>query len=339
MDLIRKIFDEFYGIFKPFLFYVTRKDHEIAHDWFILFSKILMATGLEKFVLDNKTNYKKIPFEISNGAGLDKNANISPMFFRYGGLDRIVYGTFTGEKWPGNSRPRTKRLIREKSLLNNIGWENDGSEIISNRLKLYKNYETPITISIGFTPTPELSTEQRLKDLEKTLNLFNDNEIHCISRVEYNPSCPNLKISREENQSFLVEAMPLIKSHLSPWQELDVKVSSDLTDSGIEEFIKATFDFVNGYVTTNATTQHDFGDGAGSGDCLYELSLEVQKKIYKRLKGTNKNITACGGINSFERAMERIKFEPQEKKKIQILTPLFYEGFGLLRKLKTMKSF
>lgn len=334
MDLARKVFDSSYNLFKPFLFYATKKDPEWAHDLFVSFSKFLTLTKLEKFFLDNESNYKRLPFEISNAAGLDKNAEISPEFFRYLGFDRVVYGTFTEEKWEGNPRPRTKRIVKEKSLINNIGWENDGSKVISSRLRFHKNYEVPITISVGFTPDPTLSIEQKWRYLKKVFNQFNGKGIHCINRIEYNPSCPNLLISREENQKLLREIVPFIKSNLSPWQELNIKVSPDLDEREIDNFIKLTYDFTDGYVLTNTTKKHNYGNGSASGNILYALSLETQKKFYERLQNTSKKIIACGGIDSVEKIKERLEYGAKE---IQIFTPLIFEGPGLLRDLRKIE--
>ena len=133
--------------------------------------------------------------------------------------------------------------------------------------------------------------------------------------------------------------MRFIKPRLGLWQELDIKISPDLTDKEIDRSIKDTYDFVDGYVTTNATTQHNFGIGSASGDIVYAPSLRMQKKVYERLKGTDKNITACGGINSRERALERIEFEPQEDKRIQTLTGLLYGGPGFITDLKSGKFY
>ena len=101
-----------------------------------------------------------------------------------------------------------------------------------------------------------------------------------------------------------------------------------------KKVVEDTYDFVDGYVTTNATTQHVFGRGSASGEIVYSPSLEIQKIVHRMLNGTDKEIIACGGINSVEKVLERIEFEPQENKKIQILAPLFYRGPGLLRKLR-----
>ena len=332
MDLVRQVFDSFYDLIKNPLFYITRKNPEVAHDLFILFSKILSATGLEKLVLDNKSNYLQLPFEISNAAGFDKNARLSPKISKYLRFDRIVIGTVTGKHWLGNKRPRIKRDSSKQSLFNNIAWDNDGAKAVANRLKSYKNHEVKITINIGPTPEPKLSIKERLKDLEKTIKIFRD--ISYVDRFEYCPSCPNIKISREENQELSGKFTCFIKEHIYSKQNLYIKVSPDLNEEEIDKTISLTYDYVKGYVTTNTTTRHDYGEGAGSGNILYPYSLETQKKFYDRLKDTDKEIIACGGIDSLEKVKERIFFEPQKRKEIQLFTPIIFSGTKLLREFR-----
>ncbi len=333
MDFLRSKFDSLYDLIKYPLFYLTKKDAEIAHDLFILLSKVLTATKLERLVLDDKENYFKLPFGISSAAGFDKNAQVSPLILKYLGFDRIVIGTVTGKPWPGNKRPRMKRDILRKSLINIIGWDNDGAKAVANRVKSYKNHEVKITVSIGPTPEPKLSIKEKLKDLEETIKIFKD--IPYVDRFEYCPSCPNINISREENQELLGEFSNFIKNEIGSKQDLYTKISPDLNEKEINKTIKETSSFVKGYVTTNTTTRHNYREGGGSGNILYAHSLETQKMFYNRLKETDKEIIACGGIDSIEKIEERIFFEPQERKEIQLLTSLIFEGPKLLRKLRS----
>ncbi len=335
MDLIRKVFDSSYDLIKHPLFYVTNKDPEIAHDLFVLFSKVLSLARLEKLVLDNKENYTQLPFEISSAAGFDKNARVSPKIFKNLGFDRIVIGTVTRKAWPGHPRPRIKRDVSRESLINLIGWNNDSAKAVANRLKLYQNQEVKITINIGPTPAPELSVKERLKDLEETIKIFKD--ISYVDRFEYCPSCPNIDIFREENQELLGEFANFIKNKIYPHQALYIKISPDIDKKEIDRTINVTYDFVRGYVTTNTTTRHEYGKGGGSGNILYDYSLETQKRFYGVLKNTDKEIIACGGINSTERVEERISIEPQEKKEVQLFTPIVFSGPRLLRELRTYK--
>jgi len=328
MDLIRDGFDYFYDLIKHPLFYLTKENAEIAHDLFVLFSRGLYFTRLEKLILDNKENYVELPFEISNAAGLNKNAKIPPQIIEVLGFDRNVIGTFTGEPWKGEKRPRIKRYPSYDSLINWIAWDNEGAEIISKRIKLYGDCKIPITISIGPTPKSFLSLEERFSDIEKTINLSKN--ILSVDRFEYCPSCPNLKISREENLELLGEFTMFIRGKINPSQKLYVKISPDLNEKEVDRTILSTFDYVAGYVTTNTTTQHDYGVGSGSGEILYPLSLNMQKKFYERLEGTGKKIIACGGINSIERMEERRRYGTDG---FQFFTP-FVNNQKLLRQIK-----
>lgn len=333
MDFVRTCFDNFYNLLKSRLFYVTQKDPEIAHDLFVLGSRILNILSLEKLFLDNRENYLHLPFEISSAAGVDKNARVHPRIFKYLGFDRIVIGTVTGKYWPGHPRPRIKRNLLEKSLINQIGWNNDGAEIIAERLKSYGDHRVPTTINIGPTPNPKLSVEERIEDVEKTIKNFKD--IPNVHRFEYCPSCPNIDITKEENQRLLGKLVSFIQSRIYPKQDLYVKISPDLNEKEIDETINATYDFVRGYVTTNTTIRHDYRTGGGSGNILYPHSLETQKRFYEILKDTEKKIIACGGIDSIEKVKERLSLGAEE---IQLYTPLIFSGPKLLREFRSIKN-
>jgi dihydroorotate dehydrogenase len=335
MKAFRELLEKNYELFKPILFYLTKENAEIAHEWFVLFSRGLYLTRLEKLVLHHEDNYISHPFYISNAAGFNKDAKIPSSIIKALGFDRNVIGTVTGESWEGKKKPRIKRYPSYDSLINWVGWNNDGAEIISERIKSYRHCEIPITISIGATPNSSLSLEERFEDIEKTINLLK--RIALVDRFEYCPSCPNINISREENKKTLRSFVEFIKGKINSYQKLDIKVSPDLDDREVDEILKATYDFVEGYVLTNTTIQHSYGKGAGSGQILYPISLEMQKKFYERLKDTDKRIIACGGIDSIDRIKERIEFEPQNDKEIQVFTPIIKEP-KLLRKKRILNE-
>ncbi|MBR9701742.1 hypothetical protein GOV13_02365 [Candidatus Pacearchaeota archaeon] len=329
MDLLRTSLDYSYDLVKRPLFRITKNDAETTHNLLVLFSKILNRTGLEKVMLDNESNYLDNSINISNAAGLNKNGKISPMFWNYLGFDRSVIGTVTGEFWPGNKRPRIKRHLPNESLINWVGWANDGAKIIAKRVDSYKDYDLPITINLGATPDPNLTLREKISDLEKTVKLFR--KIFSVDRFEYNPSCQNIGVSMEENLKLLEVAVKIIKENALSHQELYVKVSPDMNEREISKTIKATYDSVEGYVTTNTTTRHKHPQGSGSGEILYPPSLRTQKEFYNKLKDTSKRIIACGGINSIKRIIERRTYGAEE---FQILTPLIYSGPKLLRNLR-----
>ena len=185
MDLLRKGFDFFYSSIKPFIFYSTKKDPEKAHQLFSTFCSILYKTRLDNIILNNKSNEKKLPFDLSNAAGFNKNAEIPTRILKYLGFDRVVIGTFTYQPYPGNPRPRVIRYPEKESLVNNTGLPNEGAENIVKRILNYKKHEIPLTASIASTPN------KKNIDLDKTIDILN--EVPYIDRIELDISCPNIK--------------------------------------------------------------------------------------------------------------------------------------------------
>jgi len=326
MDILRKGFDYFYDTIKPLVFFATKKDPEIAHDFFINFCRFLHKSRLEKIILDNKTN-KNNSFIISNAAGFNKNAEIPLAILRYLGFNRIVVGTITNEPWYGNPRPRIIRYPKIESLVNNVGLSNDGAEKISERLSNYSNYGIPLTVSI--TSTPNKKGKELLKDLEKTIICLRNN--NSIDRFELDISCPNIK---EKYQEQLKDILDII-NNLSN-KDLYLKISPDITGEDIDKILSDSESYVTGFVTTNTSTDFPitpfkYTKGSISGNALYNKSLQTQKLFYKKIKKEDLKIIACGGINSIDKVKERLSFGAGE---IQIYTPLIFSGTKLLREFR-----
>src|SRR6202007_1759022 len=71
------------------------------------------------------------------GAGFDKNAlylNELEML----GFGFVEIGTVTPKPQAGNDKPRLFRLPKDKALINRMGFNNDGVEVVSKRLQGWK---------------------------------------------------------------------------------------------------------------------------------------------------------------------------------------------------------
>lgn len=327
MDITRKFFDGVYDKLKEPIFNLTNSDPEVAHNLFGKFCRMLYSTGLDN-LLKTKNNDSEII--ISNAAGFNKNCEIPPRVLQNYEFDRVVIGSANGEYWKGNERPRIIRFPERESLINWMGLNSEGAESIAYKLNKYyeKGFEIPITISVTPTPNPEWDREKRLEDVAKTINSFC--KIGCVDRFEYNPSCPNTEIKKEDQ---LDETKNMLKLHreLAANKNLYVKCSPDWNEKEIDKFIESTFDLVEGYVLTNTTTQHGYGKGGGSGELVWPHSVRTQKLFHERLKNTDKKRIACGGINSKDRIRICQDYGASE---FQIFTPLIFRGTRLLRELK-----
>jgi len=339
MDVVRYGLDLLYDIIKPAVFLTTSKDPEKAHELFISFCQFLHKTGLEKIVLDNKSNKIIPPFELSNAAGFNKNGEIHPFVLQYLGFDRVVIGTITNDAWPGNPRPRCKRYTETESLVNWMGFPGEGSQAVAERLVEYGKHEVPLTIN--FMSTPQKHGDELLRDLESTILNLRDHPY--VDRFELNISCPNTPNkygridARDEHQKQLDNMLTGVEGLLHPSQELYIKVSPDLDVKDVNETIAVSkYHLVNGFTISNISTEYNNEKGGVSGNAVYDSSSRVQNLFQEYIIKNNKSwkIIACGGINSIEKAKERLS---KDTTGIQIFTPLIFSGTKILRELRRIK--
>ncbi|MFH0808157.1 MAG: hypothetical protein V1888_00900 [archaeon] len=344
MDLLRSGFDNFYSAIKPIVFNATKKDPEVAHKLFVSFLNTLYNTGTDNIILQHSSNDKKSSIELSNAAGFNKNAEISPSTMEYLGFERSVIGTVTSDSWEGNPRPRIIRYPSSQSLINWMGLPGDGAEAIAERLMGYKSSNIPLTINL--MSTPQKQGDALLRDLEKTILTLRG--VPSVDRFELNISCPNTHSvggrldARSEYQNQLEGMIDVVESNIHKEQILYLKISPDLSREGVQEIFSAIEGHnVKGVTSTNTTTNHSPNyiaespkKGGASGDAVYSDSVRVQDLFAEAIKTNNSDleIIACGGINSIKKAEERIE---KGAKEIQIYTPIIFSGPKILREFRT----
>ncbi len=124
-----------FSILKPFIFSL---DPEEAHDIaikslkFNILPKSLFNVDGEE-ILETNLFDKKLPNPIGLAAGFDKSAEVYNSLFRLG-YGFVEVGTVTPKEQSGNPKPRVFRLEKDQALINRLGFNNHGSEIVSKRI-------------------------------------------------------------------------------------------------------------------------------------------------------------------------------------------------------------
>jgi len=281
----------------------------------------------------------KFPNRIGLAAGLDKNAEyITPLSKL--GFGFIEVGTVTPRSQPGNSRPRSFRLIKEEGIINRFGFNNVGiDKFIKNIQKA--NFKGVLGINIGknFDTPIDKAVEDYLTCFRKAYRY--------AGYIAINISSPNTKNLRHLQSDKYLEI--LLKSLKNEQKILHkkfkklvpfvVKVSPDNSSKQLDSIAKLLLKYkVNGVIATNTTidrkgilnSKYSMEEGGLSGAPLNKKSTNVIKHLNKCLDGKIP-IIGVGGIINADDGIEKIK---NGASLIQIYTGLIFRGHELVNELR-----
>ena len=324
-----------FSILRPFLFNL---DPETAHDLAIKSLKFnylprKMFEVENEQILNIELLGKNFPNPIGLAAGFDKSGEVYNSLLKFG-FGFIEIGTVTPLKQFGNPKPRIFRLEDDSALINRLGFNNDGIEIIKNRIKSEKK-KGVVGINIG----PNKNTKDQKNDFCIGLKNFFD----IADYITVNISSPNTEGLRDfhdqEKLEDLLLALNKIKSENKINIPLLLKISPDIKDNQISEIADtAIINDISGIILTNTTNSNkdklisDFKieDGGLSGEPLQQISTNIIKKFYKQLNGKIP-IIGVGGVNSGKSAYEKIIAGASL---LQLYTGLVYKGPSIVKNIK-----
>jgi dihydroorotate dehydrogenase len=270
------------------------------------------------------------PNPIGLAAGLDKNGVALPAWAALG-FGFIEIGTVTAMAQPGNPKPRMFRLPAQQAVINRLGFNNDGADVIAKRLRGLRQSRrwpvVPVGINIGKSRTTPL--ERAIDDYFYSFRLLRD----FADYITLNVSSPNTPGLRElQEPAALSRLLRAIAGDLGPVPKpLVVKISPDLSPVELEAVLAACEENgVAGIIATNTTLDHSLipseldEEGGLSGAPLREKSTALVRSIVVSSKIP---VIASGGI--FDANSAREKFEAGAQL-VQLYTGFVYRGPGLL---------
>ena len=324
-----------FSILKPFIFTL---DPEVAHDLAINSLKLnVLPKNLFKVddeeLLETKLFNQSLPNPIGLAAGFDKSAEVYNSLFKLG-YGFVEVGTVTPKRQLGNPKPRVFRLEKDQALINRLGFNNHGSEIVSKRI-----LENIPNGFLGINVGPNKDTKNKEEDYYHCLSKLHS----CAGYLTINISSPNTEGLRDfhEKKEFekLLIGINKIKEEKNILKPLAVKLSPDINDSEISEIIELIFKYkVNGIIISNTTDRNrdnlsDFQKnekGGLSGKPLNDLSSSLIKKFYKETKG-KVQIIGVGGVDSGQSAFDKISSGANV---VQLYTGMVYKGPGIVKEMK-----
>ena len=324
-----------YSIFKPYIFSL---DPEIAHDlaikslkFNVLPKSIFNVQGEEQ--LETNLLNERIPNPIGLAAGFDKSAEVYNSLFKLG-YGFVEVGTITPKRQLGNSKPRVFRLEKDRALINRLGFNNHGSEIVSKRIS--DNLPSGF---LGINIGPNKDTKNKDEDY-----------FICLSRlssfagyITINISSPNTEGLRNFHEEKALEKLLLgvnkIKKDKNIVKPLVLKISPDIKENEISSIIELIMKHkIEGIIVSNTTDSHreKLSDiqknekGGLSGQPLKDLSTKLIKKFYRETKGKIQ-IIGVGGVDSGYAAFEKICAGANA---VQLYTGMVYKGPGVVKEMK-----
>ena len=276
---------------------------------------------------------KEIDNPIGMAAGFDKNAEVYNSLFKLG-FGFVEVGTITPFKQYGNPKPRVFRLVEDQALINRLGFNNLGSENVSNRIRSNLN-KGLLGINIG----PNKDSNDRLNDYLIGLRNFHD----IADYITINISSPNTENLRsfhdEEKFDELMNSIQEEKAKLKSKIPIVVKISPDISEEQIELVSKILLDHkVSAVIVSNTTSGNreklnnilKHQKGGLSGKPLEEEANKLINKFYKLLKDKIE-IIGVGGVDSGESAQRKFLAGASY---VQLYTGMVFQGPNIVGKIK-----
>ncbi|MEY3676820.1 MAG: hypothetical protein RL351_47 [Actinomycetota bacterium] len=299
----------------------ARMDAEQAHHLVMFAIRVAGALGLTRLAKIKSNRNSSVqafglhfdaPFGLA--AGFDKNA-IAIKALGELGFSHVEIGTVTARAQGGNEKPRLFRLIPDRALINRMGFNNQGAQVIATRLELLREKHGSalpiIGVNIGKSKIVDVALAH--EDYRQSARLLAPHADYLAVNVS-SPNTPGLRSLQS------VEALePILQAVLqeAKGKPVLVKIAPDLANEDIAAVADLALDLgLAGVIATNTTIGREnlktdaakveaAGAGGLSGAPLKERSLEVLRLLNARMNG-RAAIISVGGIETAAEAAERL---------------------------------
>ncbi len=267
-------------------------------------------------------------------AGLDKNARLINEFDNIG-FGFVEVGTITPKAQYGNPKPRIKRLISHESLLNSLGFPNEGVRSIKSRLKKVSG---DICLGVNIGPNKDTLPEEVINDYllcyEEVFEYADFVTINISS-----PNTPNLRsLHNSENFKAVIDAILNERNRHQKKPKVFIKISPDEESKTYTNLIETINNSaIDGVIISNTSNNQNLKKslnvahlpGGISGKSLKNSSNKILKEI-KTMINKEKIIVAVGGIFDVDSYNEKFELGADL---VQMYTGLIYEGPNLVKRI------
>ena len=325
-------------LIRPVLFNLSP---ETAHEFGIKALKIALGSEFAQKIAASRSRAADASFgelerfglkfknPLGVAAGFDKNGIVVNQLAALGfGFTEVGTVTFNPQK--GNEKPRLFRLSEDQALINRLGFNNEGTPRVVERLKKIR---PRCVLGVNIGKNKDVPNEEAIENYLKSFDLAHEVADYIAVNVS-SPNTPNLReLQKAENLEELLGALQKRNLELSV-KPLLVKIAPDLSESEIEAIVDIAGRLnLAGIIATNTTIGRENlktktrETGGLSGKPVREKSNDVIKKIYRYADG-KLPVIGVGGVFSAEDAFEKIACGASL---VQAYTGFIYRGIGFAR--------
>lgn len=342
-----------YSLLRDILF---KFDPEAVHHFSMNQLKLICSSTIGKQIISanftpKKTVLKKNVFgltfnnPIGLGAGFDKNAmylnELEALGFGF-----VEIGTVTPKAQAGNDKPRLFRLPKDKALINRMGFNNDGVDVVKRRLGNWFDsqlsmIDNRLIVGGNIGKNKVTANEDAWKDYEICFTELFDYADYFVVNVS-SPNTPGLRELQEKAslQKILSQLQNINQGKAKP-KPLLLKIAPDLTKEQLDDIVSLAIEVnLAGLVATNTTISREnlitnaqeieaIGAGGLSGKPVTNRSTEVVSYLHQQTSG-KVPIIASGGIFTGSDAKEKLA---SGASLLQVWTGFVYEGPSIVKKI------
>ena len=318
---------------------IFKIDPERAHTLAIKSLKFNLVSNIfdenkNEPIFKTKIFEKELANPIGMAAGFDKNAEVYNALFRLG-FGFVEVGTITPLKQYGNSKPRVFRLVEDEALINRLGFNNHGAEVVLDRIKSNKKLGL-----LGINVGPNKDSNDRMNDYLIGLRTFHEVADYITINIS-SPNTENLRNFHEESKlQELLASILKEKNNLKSKVPIAVKISPDIDENQINLISEILLENETKAIiisNTSESSRDSLSDiqrhqkGGLSGKPIETKSNILINKFYKLLKGKIK-IIGVGGVDSGQAAYDKFLAGADF---IQLYTGMVFKGpniAGIIKK-------
>jgi dihydroorotate dehydrogenase len=306
-------------------------------------SRVFRLPELNISLPDSPLNDCRNPIGLA--AGFDKNARYLRELECLG-FGFVEVGTVTPLPQSGNEKPRLFRLVKDKALINRMGFNNDGMQVVAQRLKKWREKHPPtgrrMLIGANIGKNKMTPNEDAWLDYEKCFKTLYNHADYFVVNVS-SPNTPGLRELQEINslRKILTRLQQISKGQPGTPKPLLLKIAPDMIPEQAGDIAALALEIkLHGLVVANTTISRDslitdaatlerLGAGGVSGKPVQVRSTEMIQLLHEKTGG-RLPIIGSGGIFTGTDAKEKLDAGACL---VQVWTGFIYEGPSIVKKM------